>query len=230
MCNTTELQLPGVTTVPCDAKCNESEAYDAMTQTCHKCAPGSVPSDSVRVFSSWPRVLPAQMRTWCRSSAHNAECEPWTSHGSFIDSGDNDFSTGVESVLEYTFALQEAGALTVEYSMAAVLGNTVGRFLVDGVVHATAQSDNEWHTFVASLASGAHTAHFVFSKVDAVPMLGAHFSIKSIKVTGLAPVALKCTKCEPGYVQPEAGKNECAPCPAVCYPNTLQETKQQIQA
>ena len=216
LCDPNSTTLPKAFTVPCNTTC-EHGFFNVDTGACEACPPGSVPFDAARSYSSWYNELPTQMRTSCTARDGSSNCQPWSLHGEYIDSGDS--SEGATSTLEYTFVAQDNGWLYVEHMAEGQRIAAMCSIILDGQSVFKKSGSWSWDTFSQEFEPGVHTVQFVFkNQFNFWPWSSSksRYAIRSIKVTGLAPFALKCTKCEPGYAQSDATKEECFACLPVC--------------
>lgn len=71
---------------------------------------------------------------------------------------------------------------------------------------------NGQYTFSSYLTSGIHVLKIIFFKFASASTL----TIKSIKVIGSEKTntgGMQCNECPPSFIQTEAGKSFCTPCP-----------------
>jgi len=221
VCNQSAISLPEVKYIPCDASCPEGEIYDLETGTCSQCPSGSVSSEATRLYNVWHGSLPAQMRSTCVQKSANKPCTPWTLHDTYIDSGDNLVANNIESTLEYSFTLQTSGSIEVRYRVSSELKYDTGSIIVDSDVMVRVSGDLDWNTTVIPLSAGPHVVQFVYTTDLASSAFDDRFYVEYIKVTGLAPVGLKCTKCDPGFSQPNSAQVSCR----MCLPGTFSDVE-----
>ena len=199
-----------------DATCNGGFFLDTSSSSypCRKCEAGSYSSGPETVFSTWDK-LPIQFETRCWSPRNN--CHPWTLHGDYIDSGDQNETDYVESTLVFSFSLARGGSIDIDYRCSSEEFFDLVYFYLDGVQIANVSGlDEDWKTLSFDVVSGYHTLEIIYSKDFLFNDYDDRVYVKSIRVKGIAGVDLSCTLCQPGFAQPEPGSTFCNKCQVVC--------------